>query len=341
MTHCQTAMQRFMSAMDPADWSDPDVLARMRYLAEVELFENLAQMITDGQLPWRKSWITGVHTNAQSRRYGDVAQFMLGLHGRDGTRWFTKGQLERLGGTLCENPRAAVVEGVFGAPASSGQEGGLGVKRTLVFNIDDVRGGRLPQPRPQIHPKRPAPKPSAEGGLHPIDAVVQKLGIAICTGGDQPSYNLRTDEISMPRRERFSSDDRYYATLLHEICHWTGQRGRCNRTFGRRYQGDAYAVEELVAEFAASQLCLLYGVSPERDNQAAYLAGWAKAVREGADLMAVARDALAAIRWVRGEVRSQQGAAPKAAVEPGELSAPLNRQSQGRLDATAVVAPIG
>lgn len=316
MTQRQTAMHYFLATMDSEVWSDPGLRARLYQLVELQLAENLVQMIMDGHLPWRKSWISGVQTNAQSRRYGDVAQFMLGLQGRDGTRWFTKGQLERLGGTLCENPRAAVVEGVFGSVASSGEKGGLGVKKTLVFNIDDVRGGRLPQPRPQLHPDRRASIPAAEAGPHPVDALVQRLGIAISVGGDQPAYDPNADRVIMPRRERFSSDDSYYASLLHEICHWTGQHGRCNRTFGRRYQGDAYAVEELVAEFAASQLCLLYGIAPERDDQAAYLTTWVNAIADEVDLTAVARDALAAIRWVRGESRSRKGETPKEAGVP-------------------------
>jgi antirestriction protein ArdC len=67
-----------------------------------------------------------------------------------------------------------------------------------------------------------------------------------------------------------------YATLAHEMTHWTRHENRLNRDFGQKRFGDAaYAVDELVAEIGAAFLCADLGITPEtRDDHAAYIASW-------------------------------------------------------------------
>jgi antirestriction protein ArdC len=45
---------------------------------------------------------------------------------------------------------------------------------------------------------------------------------AIETAGAKVFYNLLTDRVTMPARELFTTDEEYYATLLHELIHSTG-----------------------------------------------------------------------------------------------------------------------
>jgi len=71
-------------------------------------------------------------------------------------------------------------------------------------------------------------------------------------------------------------------TLAHELTHWTRHPARLDRDFGRKRFGDAgYAMEELVAEIGAAFLCADLGITPEtREDHAAYIASWLKALRE-------------------------------------------------------------
>jgi antirestriction protein ArdC len=85
----------------------------------------------------------------------------------------------------------------------------------------------------------------------------------------------------MPPREDFvgtatcSPTEGYYATLFHELTHWTSHEIRCNRQLGRRFGDQAYVIEELVAELGAAFLCANLAVSSTlRDDHAAYLANW-------------------------------------------------------------------
>lgn len=79
----------------------------------------------------------------------------------------------------------------------------------------------------------------------------------------------------MPDRDRFESEVHLYSTLLHELSHWSGATHRLDRDLSGRFGTECYAVEELVAELAASFLCADLGVAHDpRDNTAAYLASW-------------------------------------------------------------------
>jgi antirestriction protein ArdC len=64
--------------------------------------------------------------------------------------------------------------------------------------------------------------------------------------------------------------------------HWTKAPSRLARDFGRQKFGDeGYAKEELVAELGAAFLCADLGITPEvRDDHAAYIASWLKALKD-------------------------------------------------------------
>lgn len=94
-------------------------------------------------------------------------------------------------------------------------------------------------------------------------------------------YSPARDFIQMPPFEAFKDKESYYATVLHELTHWTRQEKRLYRDFGRQRFGDpGYAREELVAELGAAFLCAETGITPEvREDHADYL-GWLSVPRE-------------------------------------------------------------
>jgi len=86
----------------------------------------------------------------------------------------------------------------------------------------------------------------------------------------------------MPPFEVFRDAKSYYATLTHEITHWTRHPSRLSREFGRKKWGDeGYAKEELVAELGAAFLCADLELTLEaRDDHASYIASWLKALKD-------------------------------------------------------------
>ena len=74
----------------------------------------------------------------------------------------------------------------------------------------------------------------------------------------------------------------YYATLAHEVTHWTRHPSRLDRDFGRKRWGDeGYAMEELVAELGSAFLSADLDLALEpRDDHAAYIESWLKVLKQ-------------------------------------------------------------
>ena len=127
----------------------------------------------------------------------------------------------------------------------------------------------------------------AEPQLDPVQRIAQADGFFAATGadirhgGNQAFYSPAEDRIQMPPFEAFREAEAYYATLAHEMTHWTKGNGRLDRDFGRKRFGDAgYAMEELVAELGAAFVCADLAISPEpRAEHAAYIDHWLKVLK--------------------------------------------------------------
>ncbi|WP_051323995.1 ArdC family protein [Candidatus Solirubrobacter pratensis] len=101
-------------------------------------------------------------------------------------------------------------------------------------------------------------------------------------GGNSAHYAPFLDHVQMPERGDFRTEESYYATLFHELVHSTGHESRLHRVkqwtgFG---SGQPYAQEELVAEMGSAFLCGMANIDGDLDQSAAYLSGWAKAIKD-------------------------------------------------------------
>ena len=134
----------------------------------------------------------------------------------------------------------------------------------------------------QRNSPRPPPLPclrlSASTGAELFAA---STGADIRHGGSRAFYAIEPDRVQLPPFESFIDAESYYATLLHELTHWTRHPTRLAREFGRKRWGDeGYAAEELVAELRAAFLCADLGITPEpRADHPSYIANWLEALR--------------------------------------------------------------
>ena len=76
--------------------------------------------------------------------------------------------------------------------------------------------------------------------------------------GSEAYYEPTADRVTMPPTSLFSGFDHYYATLAHELSHWTGHASRLGRDLKNRFGTAAYAAEELVALSGQSAPCLTH-----------------------------------------------------------------------------------
>ena len=149
------------------------------------------------------------------------------------------------------------------------------MKGYTVFNIEQIED--LPA---QFH----AP---AEPRLDPVQRIDHAEAFFASTradirhGGNRAYYSVTDDYVQMPPFETFRDAESYYATLAHEITHHTRHPSRLDRDFGRKRFGDeGYAMDELVAELGSAFLAADLDLTPEpRDDHAAYIASWLKALK--------------------------------------------------------------
>jgi antirestriction protein ArdC len=151
-------------------------------------------------------------------------------------------------------------------------------RASYVFNASQVDGFALPgTPEPLGPVERIA---AADRFIANTDARIEH-------GGERAFYRPSTDHIQMPDEGLFCGTDTmsrsegYFATLVHELTHWTSPGHRLARDLGKRFGDSAYAAEELVAEIGSAFLCAELGITQDtRPDHAQYLAHWMKLLKD-------------------------------------------------------------
>jgi antirestriction protein ArdC len=149
---------------------------------------------------------------------------------------------------------------------------------SVVFNADQVDGFTFPESE--------AATGTAER-IASVEDFITATQAAVKDGQGSAFYDRKQDYIGMPDMGLFrdtengTATESYYATILHELTHWSGADHRLKREKGKRFGDSAYAFEELVAELGAAMLCAALGiVSTTRADHAQYIDGWLKALKD-------------------------------------------------------------
>jgi len=150
------------------------------------------------------------------------------------------------------------------------------MKGYTVFNVEQIDG------LPERFYAKAEPRSETVQRIAHAESFFAATGAAVRHGGNRAYYSISTDHVQMPPFESFRDTEAYYATLAHEMTHLTRHPSRLDRDFGRKRFGDeGYAMEELVAELGAAFLAADLELTPEvRDDHAAYIASWLKALRD-------------------------------------------------------------
>jgi antirestriction protein ArdC len=144
------------------------------------------------------------------------------------------------------------------------------MKGYTVFNVDQIDG----LPASFYATVEPTRDPIAR--IDHAETFLNSVGANIRQGGNRAYYAQESDYVQMPPFEAFCDAESYYATLAHELTHWTKHPSRLARDLGRKSWGDpGYAAEELVAELGSAFLCADLELQQEpREENAAYIANW-------------------------------------------------------------------
>jgi antirestriction protein ArdC len=198
--------------------------------------------------------------------------------------WMTFKQAAELGAHVRKGERGSLV--VYASTlhrTETDEASGAEIERDIpymkgytVFNIEQINGLPEQYTRP------------AQTVLDPVQRIdhaevfLAATGASIGHGGNRAYYAEGDDRVQMPPFETFRDVESYYATLTHELIHWTKHKTRLDRDLGRKHWGDeGYAAEELVAELGSAFLCADLGIAPEvREDHAAYIANWLKVLKD-------------------------------------------------------------
>ena len=253
--------------------------------------------------PWHHNGTAGLFspTNAATGRpYAGANILLLAIDaleaGYGDNTWATYKQWQHLGahvrrgehGTRCVKWITKTTDTGTEAPDPSGEQRRVLIPRVFtVFNVAQVDDY---QPATDTGTEAPDPIETAE-------AFIAATGADIDYGFNTAKYRPLVDRIQVPAIGQYRNAEDHYATLLHELVHWTGHQRRLARTFGERFGDDAYAAEELVAELGAAIATARLGITNNpRPDHAAYLEHWLHIL--GTDpkaLFAVAAKAQAAV----------------------------------------------
>ncbi|MGH6957469.1 MAG: ArdC family protein [Caulobacteraceae bacterium] len=149
------------------------------------------------------------------------------------------------------------------------------LKAYTVFNVEQIEG------LPDIFRQTVGPQLGPSARIAHAERFFSATSADIRHGGNAAYYATDADFVQMPRFESFIDPESYYATLAHEMTHWTCHPTRLVRDFGRRRFGDdGYAREELVAELGAAFLCADLGLDLQpRQDHSGYIATWLKVLK--------------------------------------------------------------
>lgn len=209
--------------------------------------------------------------------------------------WMTYAQAVKLGGQVRKGSKSSLA--IFyksyakEVEAPAGGEPEEETRRVLkayaVFNADQIDG--LSERYHPVAVQEVAEPAGREAGL---DAFFAAIPASLRHQGQQAYYEPAADRITMPPASLFTGFDHYYATLAHELSHWTGHASRLDRNLKNRFASAAYAAEELVAELSSAILGAELGLPVTHlDSHASYISHWLKLLRsdDRAILTAAAR----------------------------------------------------
>ncbi len=261
--------------------------------------EKIADLLNQGVVPWRRPWsAAGLPRNLVSQRpYRGINTFLLSASMYESPYWLTMKQANQLGGNVRAGERSTPVVfwKVYDAPAAIDDDAADAPvedsRRRFVlryYRVWNLAQCELPAAALAELPALPT---RAFEQIEAAERIVTAMPRPprITYGGDRAYYRPVLDAITLPARERLTSDAEFYATLFHELAHSTGHASRLARDTVAQaapFGSAVYSKEELVAEMGAAYLCAEAGISPPViGNQAAYIDAWLKRLHDDRTLL--------------------------------------------------------
>ena len=298
--------------------------AKKETFAESFTNEIINQLESGDIKEWRKTWaaveVNPPKNGESERAYKLVNAYKLlraaSIGGFTDSRWYTFKQIQKIDGAKIRKGEHGVK--VLGWFPAKGQE----VEIDDEFNVT-IKEKEFAGIRPRVYVLfnaqqcdgiQPAPQtftPPEWSGIERIEKLIKNCGAVVNTSLiDLPFHVVDKNTIGMPPASSFNDECSYYASLLHELVHFTGAKSRLNRPHDSEdFFSESKAREELIAEIGAAMLCGVFGIEQgEIDkNHAAYIKSWLSFLKDDKnEIIKAAREAEKAVTWI---LQHEDGAA--------------------------------
>ena len=261
--------------------------------------ERIINLLEHGIVPWRRPWTSaGLPRNLVSKKpYKGINHFLLSASKYVSPFWLTIRQANELSGHVRKGEESVIVVfwKVDDAKQStedldSEQTNKKPRRRFLLryYRVWNLEQCELPQ---AVLDKLPKIETHEHDPIEAAERIITGMPNPpeIQHAGSKAFYSPTIDRITLPPRELFVNAEEFYATALHETVHSTGSRKRLARESileAAPFGSKTYSAEELVAEMGAAYLCAEAGISNAViHNQAAYVAGWLRKLRDDRKLL--------------------------------------------------------
>lgn len=278
-------------------------MARTYLLSDTynEVTDRIVAALEQGVAPWVCPWRRDScgdggrpHNGASGHVYKGINIVLTGMGGFASSRWYTYRQALALGGQVKRGQKGttviywAFVEAKDKTPAEGdGEVTGRKIpvlKSYTVFNCEQVEWPCGSKHAVTVATATVASTPDTDGSDGADDNYTHVEGVVAATGAEIEHHGVRAfyspseDKIVLPVKSRFDDSTAYYATVLHELGHWSGHETRLCRNLTGRFGSDSYSAEELTAELASAFLCAELGVAGHLQH-AEYIASWIRVLK--------------------------------------------------------------
>ncbi|MCX4150014.1 MULTISPECIES: ArdC family protein [Paraburkholderia] len=247
-----------------------------------EVTDRIVKAIEDGRMSpgnlWARSQGGGLPINyATKNPYSGTNVLLLWLEAADRgfarNEWMTYKQAQDIGAQVrrgakhCRLLKVAQRERVD--PETGEIEFFPAPVPFSVFNVEEIDG------------VAPATRYEEFEPVAVAEQILTRSGATIIETGERAFYRMSTDECFLPERTRFESAANFYHVAVHELTHWTAHPERLARDLSGRFGDEAYAFEELVAEFGAAFCLARIGMDAgQLEFHASYLDSWLRVLKK-------------------------------------------------------------
>jgi len=243
-----------------------------------------------GVLPWSKPWAGGIGGPVMPRRHGGARYRGINVlilwdraekAGFRSPYWMTFKQALEYGGNIRKGEKGTQIVYTNQITKLETNDAGEDVARRFgflksytVFNAGQIEN--LPE-KFDLPALKPEVVLDAKNWADYADGLAWFAAIPalVIHGGKKAFFSPGPDQIILPERDSFRSEQAYLSVRAHETAHWSGDNRRLNRDLSGRFGDAAYAMEEMIAEISAAFCMAELGLIPQiREDHAPYIASW-------------------------------------------------------------------